>query len=102
MTSSNIPGGAESSRWVFDANRLALVLDSAGAPAYSIELRQIISSACMLDIIFGVKRQDWASNDIVGDLITAFQELFDPQVTLCGGGKDRTLDPAAHLKARIQ
>ncbi len=56
----------------------------------------------MLDVIFEVKRHAWATNDVVGDLITAFQELFDPQVTLCAGGRDRTLDPAAHLQPRIQ
>ena len=56
----------------------------------------------MLDVIFDVRRHAWATNDVVGDLITAFQELFDPQVTLCADGRERTLDPAAYLKTRIQ
>ncbi len=56
----------------------------------------------MLDVIFEVKRHSWATTDVIADLISAFQELFDPQVTLCAGGRNRTLDPAAHLRTRIQ
>lgn len=49
----------------------------------------------MLDAIFDVKTRSWANNEVVGDLITALQDLFDPRVTLCGGGRDRSFDPTS-------
>jgi hypothetical protein len=84
--------------WVFDPSNLALVLDSEDLPSYTIQLRSITSSACMLDAIFGLKRKQWATNEVVCGLIAALQDLFDPQVTLCGAGTDKKLDPAEYLR----
>ena len=64
---------------------------------YSIDLRKVTSSACMLDIVFDVSSKHWASSQLVGELIQQLRELFDPQITLCGGGKDRKLDPVDYL-----
>jgi hypothetical protein len=86
--------------WVFDPSNLSLVLNGQDLPPYTIQLRGITSSACMLDAIFGVKRKEWATNDVVCGLIAAFQDLFDPQVTLCGSGTDRKMDPTEHLRER--
>ncbi len=102
VTSLNHPRSANPGWWSFDASTLRLVLEGAGLPHYAIELRRITSSACMLDVIFEVKRHVWATTEVIAGLITAFQDLFDPQVTLCADGRDRTLDPAAHLTTRIQ
>jgi len=86
--------------WAFDPGGLALVLRGENLPRYTIQLRSITSSACMLDAIFGLKRKEWATDEVVCGLISAFQDLFDPQVTLCGAGKDKMLDPMAHLRER--
>lgn len=90
--------------WHFDPNSVALVFRSDDGQIYhSIDLRKITSSACMLDAIFDTSGRHWASKEITGDLVQALQELFDPQITLCGAGRDDTLDPVAHLeKRRIQ
>ena len=87
--------------WSFDASRLALVLELAGSPKHSIDLRHMTSSACLLDSIFEVHEKEWANKEIVGDLIAAFQDLFDPRVSVCSNREPRTFDPVAHLKATI-
>ena len=51
----------------------------------------------MLDAIFTVKKKSWVTNSVMGDLVTALQDLFDPHINLCGGGKDRIFDPFAHF-----
>lgn len=83
--------------WYFNPSALTLELRRDGLPAHSIQLRTITSSACMLDAIFGLKNTPWADNNVIGDLVAAFQDLFDPQVNLCGEGRDRTFDPLSHL-----
>ena len=89
--------------WSFNPGELSLDLMRDGLPVHSIHLRTITSSACMLDVIFDLKSRSWANNEVVGDLVTALQDLFDPRVTLCGGGRDRTLDPLSRFKPiRIQ
>jgi hypothetical protein len=86
--------------WAFDIGELALVLKDEESAPFSIPLRKVTSSACMLDFIFEVRSKKWATNEVVGDLITAFQELFDPHITLCGGGVDKKLDPVVHFDTR--
>jgi hypothetical protein len=58
------------------------------------------SSAWMLNVIFDVRSKTWATSAVVGDLISAFRDLFDPQASLCSGGEDQAFDPAAHLASR--
>src|SRR5581483_10880958 len=87
--------------WSFDPSRLALVLQVAGSPKHSIDLRTMTSSTCLLDSIFEVNEKEWANNEIVADLIAAFQDLFDPRVSVCRNREARTFDPIAHLKATI-
>ncbi len=53
----------------------------------------------MLDVIFDAKSKSWANNEVIGDLVTALQDLFDPRVTLCGGGRDRSFDPLSHFES---
>jgi len=89
--------------WSFNHSALTLDLLQAGLPAYSINVRGVTSSACMLDAIFDLKSKPWANNEVIGDLVTALQDLFDPRVTLCGGGRDRTFDPLSHFQTlRVQ
>ncbi|MDQ2712038.1 MAG: hypothetical protein M3Y24_07375 [Acidobacteriota bacterium] len=86
--------------WHFDPHSLTLVFRSGEEVHHLVDLRRITSSTCMLDIIFDISGRPWASKDIIGDLIQALQELFDPKVTLCGAGRDRLLDPVVHLVNR--
>ena len=83
--------------WIFDPGALALILPATG---YQISLRKIRSSACMLDYIFEVNAKPWATNEIARNLLNAFQDLFDPRMTLCGAAPAETLNPEAHLAQR--
>lgn len=87
--------------WSFDPATLGLVLSEGMFPPYRVELSKITSSACMLDVIFDLKDKQWATNDVIGDLIMAFQALFDPQMTLCGQNRGKTFDPVAYLSHTV-
>ena len=88
--------------WRFDAAQLRLVCQTPEAASFSVDLRRITSSACMLDVIFEASSRPWASAVVVGELVKNLQDLFDPQATLCGQGRDRKLDPAAYIKSHVQ
>lgn len=103
MPDSDLAAPAGWGAWTFNPGALTLDLLRNGLPAHSIQLRAITSSACMLEAIFELKSRPWADNGVLGDLITAFQDLFDPRVNLCGGGRDRSFDPLVHFRnGRVQ
>jgi hypothetical protein len=83
--------------WAFDPTALALILPTTG---YQISLRKIRNSACMLDYIFEVNAKPWATNEITRSLLNAFQDLFDPRMTLCGAAAAETLNHEALLEQR--
>ncbi len=56
----------------------------------------------MLDYIFEVNAMPWASNEITRNLLNAFQDLFDPRMTLCSANRAEPLNPEAHLAQRQQ
>lgn len=98
MPDSNSKPGRWGS-WAFNPSELTLELVRDGLPAHSIQLRRITSSACMLDAIFDLKIRSWADNETIGDLVSALQDLFDPRVNLCEGGRDRQFDPVSHFES---
>ena len=77
--------------WRLDASSLTLALQT-GRHHYEIDLEGITDSAQMLDWIFQLRMKAWVTNDILGDLISAFQDLFRPQNTICGQGINKTID----------
>jgi len=88
--------------WWLAADTMHLCLDWKGNPeSYYIPLQEITDSAHMLDWIFQLRMKTWVTNDMMGDLLTAFQEIFYPQATLCGAGRDKKLNATKHLAARI-
>ena len=70
--------------------------------SYEIDLHRIDGSAEMLDWIFQLRMKAWVTNDIIGDLTSAFQDIFRPQSTLCGAGIDKKLDAKTFLEKRIK
>ncbi len=72
--------------WAYDPE--ALTLTHRG-PHYEIDLEEINSSAEMLDWIFQVASKQWADARTLAELVWALDEIFDPQSTLCSGGRDR-------------
>jgi hypothetical protein len=84
--------------WKLDAGTLTLVSES---PSYEIRLDEITDSAEMLDWIFQIQMKTWATNDVIGNLIRAFDDIFMPQGTLCGQGVGKTIDAEKFLRGRI-
>jgi len=96
-----VKDGTQWGLWWFAADTHSLVLDDErghGIEAYSIALDGITDSARMLDWIFQLRMKAWVTNDIIGDLISAFQDIFRPQGTLCGSGTDKKLDAREHIE----
>lgn len=99
--SDKIRAGQTWGDWRLETDTMHLVLTrGSDAERYYIALRSITSSAPMLDWIFQLRMKSWVTNDIIGDLVSAFQDIFDPQGTLCGEGVDKQLNTSAHL-ARV-
>lgn len=67
---------------------------------YPIDLETIETSAEMLDWIFQVAEKDWADAKLLGDLILALRDIFDPQSNLCSFGTSRQIDATKFLRAR--
>jgi hypothetical protein len=87
--------------WTLDTPDSVLVLDTkieGMRHHYEIELWKISDSAHMLDWIFQIRMKTWVTNDVMGDLLSAFQDIFRPQTFLCGAGHDKKLDASAHLE----
>jgi hypothetical protein len=90
--------------WVLEADGRSsphLVLKINRRAKYAINLSSIDGSAEMLDWLFQLRMKRWVTNDIMGDLLSAFQDIFRPQQMLCGAGKDKHLDAESFLKKRI-
>jgi hypothetical protein len=87
--------------WTLETGDSVLVLDTkieGMRHHYEIELWKITDSAHMLDWIFQLRMKTWVTNDVMGDLLSAFQDIFRPQTFLCGAGHDKKLDATSHLE----
>ena len=76
--------------WTFDLKTLTLAYK--GEHRYEVRLDEISDSAEMLDWLMQLQMKTWTTTEDIGQLVHAFYELFRPQQTLCGGGKDHTLN----------
>src|SRR5262245_58869442 len=101
---NKIRNGRQWGDWQLDAMTLTLVLQS-GRHHYEVYLNEIRDSADMLDWIFQLRMKAWATNEIIGDLISAFEDLFRPQTTTVGEASTRRLtreNGSAMLSRRIK
>lgn len=62
------------------------VLQYAPPNGYWIPLNQITTSAQLLDWIFQISRKSSADAVMVRDLLTALEDLFHPQASMCSSG----------------
>ena len=81
--------------WRLNAANLTLEHVNGG---YYVDLEKMNTSAQMLDWIFQVRGKVWASDQDMGNLLTALDEIFRPQATLCSGGLDQQFDVSQHLQ----
>ena len=77
-----------------------LLLES-GLHHYEVRIDEITDTAKMLDWIFQLRMKTWVTNDIMGDLLSAFLDLFAPQTTLCGAEIGREIDARSQLRKVI-
>ncbi|MBZ5667200.1 MAG: hypothetical protein LAO30_21675 [Acidobacteriia bacterium] len=97
----HLKNGTKWGDWTLDTHDLVLVLDTKidrMRHHYEIGLADITDSAHMLDWIFQLRMKAWVTNDVMGDLLSAFQDIFRPQTFLCGAGHGKKLDASAHLE----
>ncbi len=71
-------------RWVRRGKHLLIYQD--GRVFYSIPLRQLRTSAAVLDWIYQVTAKRWSSPQDSMDLIEALRDVVDPQRNLCAFG----------------
>lgn len=83
-------------RWTYNHQDYNLVF---GRGLYTVNLTLIRSSAAMLEAIFEIHSQSWATAMVVEDFLDALEEIFTPLDTLCPNGEDKRL-PQDFLLAR--
>jgi|SRR5712691_4670156 len=96
-----IKDGTKWGNWHLEASNLTLALQTA-ENKYKIDLESVTDSAEMLDWIFQLRMKVWVTNDIIGDLASAFRDLFNPQATICSGGHNRTINAKEHLESVLE
>jgi len=87
--------------WSFDATNLTLVHENE---KYEIDLETINSSSEMLDWIFQICNKEWGTPQVVYDLLTAFEEILEPQSNYCSFGNDKNANGsklAKHFAERL-
>ncbi len=78
-------------RWVLDPGRLVLVLGdpATGVWAYEVDLERCTTSAEVLARIAHVAAKGWVSNEILGSLVRALDEVLRFRTNLCGRELER-------------
>jgi hypothetical protein len=66
---------------------------------YDISLSTCVRAAEVLDWIAQINKKSWATREMVGDLVRAFDDLFHLQAVFCSFGHTRPdIDPIAALR----
>jgi hypothetical protein len=76
--------------WTYDPKSLTLNLGADHQAArYYVDLEECRTSAATMDRIFQIAGKTWATPEVMHGLITAIDDLLDPQATLCSWGVER-------------
>lgn len=79
-------GPGEWGKWKLDIEKHTLEYPGG----YYVDLQQCKTCAGMLDWIFQISHHRDFNNKDVADLLCAFEDIYDPQRTMCPFGKDHT------------
>ena len=85
--------------WKLTTTSLELLMQRPGS-FYAVDLERLNTSAEMLDTIIQVAKKKWATPEVVGCLVKAFQDIFEPQTQICGCGTDHPFNATAYLRHR--
>jgi hypothetical protein len=91
--------------WRFQRSDLTLQYDPQDRHWwYEIDLERMTNSAAMLDVIFQIsnKRESCCSTEDIGHLISALNDLLNPQANICSFGTNATLDATKYLDGEIK
>jgi hypothetical protein len=78
---------AHVSRWgKWKLRRYELVYRDPSTGDYEVSLADCLTGAEAADWIFQINGKAWATPKVVKDFISALEEIFDPQATLCTSG----------------
>ncbi len=86
--------------WKLGSRNALFCYDPAGKfdnPVYWIDLEQMDSSAQILEKICDVANKNWATADLVANLVWALEDIFDPRRNMCPGGVDIQFKAEDHL-----
>ena len=72
--------------WSFKPESLVLVCEAAEAKGYEVDLERCTTSAEMLDWLCQVAEKDWATAELVGNLVLALNDLLRPNASVCSMG----------------
>lgn len=61
---------------------------------YPVDLETFTSPAAVLDMIAQVTEKTWATNECIGGLVRAINDILRLQGNLCGGGRPMIMDVA--------
>ena len=86
-------------RWALKAGSLSLEPEHGGG--HYIDLERIKDPASMLHEMFRLWNKQWMSPGDWGTLLSALEEIFDPQETLFSEGETKTINSTAYLRQRI-
>jgi hypothetical protein len=76
--------------WCYRTAPAVLVFEQNGRELYWIDLRECRTSAAVLDWIGQLHKKVWTTPADIGDLVHAFNDLFDLQATRCSFGVERS------------
>jgi hypothetical protein len=93
-----IKDGQRWSNWQFDAH--AMTLHHVGHDQWRIDLHRCVDGAHILDWIAAAQGKGWCSDEDMGSLVRALDELFNLH-TACGGGQNHAIDPAESIRLRL-
>lgn len=80
-------------KWQYNEKSRTLGYKVKNGYFYAFNLENITSSAQMLDWIMQINGKVWGKGQCVADLVEAFDDIFDPQDSLCSFGNDKRINP---------
>jgi len=86
-------------QWLLDKETLVLRHKEI---LYEIYLDECKSSAQILDWIIQVSQKSWATDDDIGELVRALDDILNIQGHFCGGGQRREADSKKLAEANVK
>jgi hypothetical protein len=86
--------------WKLDGGKALFCYDPSGKsdnPVCWINLEKYNGSAEVLNSIFTTVNKEWATADVLANLLWALEDIFHPRKNICPGGTDILFDPGAYL-----